>query len=234
MKNKEYAEGSIMGDRIEERLEKAAAQIVPDGAAKERILEGVKAKKHTRKRLSVRIPAVVLAACMLIGLLWFGGGQSLLGEDIVVYAATEDQGWQKLKEGERILLKMEPFDTIGPNLDLEEFDENGRCNYFPYKCTFRVEMPENYLYDNEIVMLGDDTIAEWGGIIQWWVAPERPEDAGKVRQGAFRIWIVSDKIVKGRRERVARLDLELTKEDGKCYAELKRVWESSEYKRNKK
>ena len=226
-----------MEDRIEKSLKKAAEQIVPDGAAKERILEGVKAKKHTRKRLSVRIPSAVLAACMLVGLLWIGDGKSLMGEEFVVYAATEDQGWQKLKEGERILLKMEPFDTIGPNVDLEEFDETGRCNYFPYKCVFRVEVPENYLYDNSLVTLGDDTIAEWGGTIQWWVAPERPEDAGKVRQGAFRIWIVSDKIVKARRERVAALDLELTKEGGKCYAELKRVWESSAYKgykRNKK
>ncbi|MDE7428361.1 MAG: hypothetical protein K2N00_03670 [Lachnospiraceae bacterium] len=223
-----------MEDRIEERLEKAAAQIAPDEAARERILEGVKAKKHSRKRLSVRVPAAVLAACMLVGLLWFGGVQSLLGEEIVVYAATEENGWQKLKEGERILLKQEPFETIR---DGEDFDERGYPTYYPYKCTFRVEVPENYLYDNALVTLGDDTIVEWGGIIQWWLAPERPEDVGKVRQGAFRIWIVSDKIVKGRREHIARLDLELTKEDGKCYAELKRVWESSEYKgykRNKK
>lgn len=227
-----------MEDRIKERLEKAAAQIVPDEAAKERILERVKAKKVSRKRLSVRVPAAALAACMLVGLLWLGGGQSLLGEEIVVYAATEDQGWQRLKEGEKILLKQEHYYIDLPDdEDFEIFDEFGHCNYFPYRCTFRVDVPEDYLYDNSYVGIGADIIIQQGDIIEWWLAPERPEDAGKVRQGTIRIWIVSDKIVKGMRERVARLDLELTKEDGKCYAELKRVWESSAYKgykRNRK
>ncbi|MDE7232629.1 MAG: hypothetical protein K2N37_06110 [Lachnospiraceae bacterium] len=224
-----------MEDRIEKSLKKAATQIVPDAAAQERILEGIKSKKVSRKRLSVRVPAAVLAACMLVGLLWFGGVQSLLGEEIVVYAATEDQGWQKLKEGEKILLKQEHFDIDLPDdEDFEIFDEFGHCNYFPYKCTFRVDVPEDYLYDNSYVGIGADIILQQRDTIEWWLAPERPEDAGKVRQGAFRIWIVSDKIVKGRREHIARLDLELTKEDGKCYAELKRVWESSEYKRNRK
>ena len=224
-----------MEDRIEERLQKAAAQIVPDKAVQERILEGVKAKKVSRKRLSVRVPAAVLAACMLVGLLWYGGGQSLMGEEFVVYAATEENGWQKLEEGERILLKQELLDIDLPDdEDFEVFDEFGHCNYFPYRCTFRVEVPEDYLYDNKYVGIGADIIIQKGDITEWWVAPERPEDAGKVRQGTIRIWIVSDKIVKGRRERIAALDLELTKEDGKCYAELKRVWESSEYKKHKK
>lgn len=226
-----------MEDRIEERLEKAAAQIVPDEAVKERILEGVKAKRVSRKRLSVRVPAAVLAVCMLAGLLWFGGTQSLMGEEFVVYAATAENGWQKLEEGERILLKQEPYETIREGEDIEYLDEFGHCNYYPYKCTFRVEVPENYLYDNKYVEMGHDTIYRRGDITEWWVAPEELEDAGKVRQNTIRIWIVSDKIVKARRERIAALDVELTKEDGKCYAELKRVWESSEYKgykRNKK
>ena len=224
-----------MEDRIEERLEKAAARIVPDRAVQERILEGIKENKHSRRRLSVRVPAAVLAACMLVCLLWFGGTQSLFGEEIVVYAATEENGWQKLEEGERILLKQELLDIDLPDdEDFEVFDEFGHCNYFPYRCTFRVEVPEDYLYDNKYVGIGADIIIQKGDITEWWVAPERPEDAGKVRQGSIRIWIVSDKIVKGRRERIAALDLELTKEDGKCYAELKRVWESSEYKKHKK
>lgn len=226
-----------MEGRIEERLEKAAAQIVPDEAAKVRILEGVKAKKGSKKRLSVRVPAAVLAACMLVGLLWFGGGQSLMGEDIVVYAATEENGWQKLKEGERIMLKQETYQIIEEGVEIEDFDELGYATHYPYKCTFRVEVPEDYLYERQFVLIGDDFIGPEGDFIEWNVAPDRPEDAGKVRQGSIRIWIVSDKIVKGMRERVAGLDLELTKEDGKCYAELKRVWESSAYKvykRNKK
>ena len=223
-----------MEDRIEERLEKAAARIVPDEAVKKRILEGVKAKKVSRKRLSVRIPAAVLAACMLAGLLWFGG-QSLLGEEVVVYAATEENGWQKLEEGERILLKQELLDIDLPDdEDFEVFDEFGHCNYFPYRCTFRVEVPEDYLYDNKYVEMGHDIIYRRGDITEWWVAPKELEDAGKVRQNTIRIWIVSERIVKARRERIAALDVELTKEDGKCYAELKRVWDSSEYKKNQK
>lgn len=223
-----------MEDRIEERLQKAAAQIVPDRAMQERILEGVKAKKVSRKRLSVRVPAAVLAACMLVCLLWFGGGQSLMGEEIVVYAATEENGWQRLEEGERILLKQEIYETIGEDEDIEYLDEFGHCNYYPYKCSFRVEVPEDYLYDNKYVEMGHDIIYRRGDITEWWVAPKELEDAGKVRQNTIRIWIVSDKIVKARRERIAALDVELTKEDGKCYAELKRVWESSEYKKHKK
>ena len=223
-----------MEDRIEERLQKAAAQIVPDRAMQERILEGVKAKKVSRKRLSVRVPAAVLAACMLVCLLWFGGGQSLMGEEIVVYAATEENGWQRLEEGERILLKQEIYETIGEDEDIEYLDEFGHCNYYPYKCSFRVEVPEDYLYDNKYVEMGHDIIYRRGDITEWWVAPKELEEAGKVRHNTIRIWIVSDKIVKARRERIAALDVELTKEDGKCYAELKRVWESSEYKKHKK
>lgn len=217
-----------MEDRIEERLEKAAVQIVPDETAKERILEGVRAKKVSRKRLSVRVPAAVLAACMLVCLLWFGGVQSLMGEEIVVYAATEDHGWQKLKEGERILLKMEPYQSRRED---EDFDEIGRCTYYPYKCIFRVEVNEDYVYAQQMVMIRDDDILEFGDRIEWWVAPDRPEDTGRVMRGAFRIWIVNDNVVNGIRERVAALELELTKEDGKCYAELKRVWESSGYQK---
>ena len=223
-----------MEDRIEERLQKAAVHIVPDEAARERILEGVKAKKVSRKRLSVRVPAAVLAACMLVGLLWIGDGKSLMGEEFVVYAATEENGWQKLEEGERILLKMEPYETIREGEDIEYLDEFGHCNYYPYKCSFRVEVPEDYLYDNKYVEMGHDIIYRRGDITEWWVAPKELEDAGKVRQNTIRIWIVSERIVKARRERIAALDVELTKEDGKCYAELKRVWESSEYKKHKK
>ena len=223
-----------MEDRLEKSLKKAAMQIVPDEAAQERILEGVKAKKVSRKRLSVRIPAAVLAACMLVGLLWIGDGKSLMGEEFVVYAATEENGWQKLEEGERILLKMEPYETIREGEDIEYLDEFGHCNYYPYKCSFRVEVPEDYLYDNKYVEMGHDIIYRRGDITEWWVAPKELEDAGKVRQNTIRIWIVSERIVKARRERIAALDVELTKEDGKCYAELKRVWESSEYKKNQK
>lgn len=211
-----------MESRIEERLEKAAAQIVPDAAAKERILEGVKAKKVSRKRLAMRVPAAVLAACLLVGLLWFGGAQSLLGEEVVVYAATEDHGWQKLKEGERILLKMEPYQSIREDEDIEDFNEYGRCYYYPYKCTFRVEVPENYRYAQQSVIIRNDhvlTPADSKDVIEWWVAPERPEDAGRVMESSCRIWIVNDKL-----EQVGAYDLMLTKEDGKCYAELTHVW----------
>ena len=223
-----------MEDRIEKSLKKAAVQIVPDEAAQERILESVSVKKYSRKRLSIRLPAAVLAACMLVGLLWIGDGKSLMGEEFVVYAATEENGWQKLEEGERILLKMEPYETIREGEDIEYLDEFGHCNYYPYKCSFRVEVPEDYLYDNKYVEMGHDIIYRRGDITEWWVAPKELEDAGKVRQNTIRIWIVSERIVKARRERIAALDVELTKEDGKCYAELKRVWESSEYKKNQK
>ncbi len=216
-----------MEERIEERLERAAVQIVPDEATQERILEGIRTGKRSRKRLSLRVPAAVLAVCILAGLLWFGGVQSLMGEEIVVYAATEEHGWQKLKEGERILLKKEPFGTIEEGEDI--YDEFGRCNYYPYKCVFRIEVPEDYVYADEVVVIRDDEIVEFGDRIEWLVAPDRPEDAGRVMQGAFRIWIVNDNIKNHVREHVAALELELTKEDGRCYAELKRVWESSGY-----
>lgn len=218
-----------MEERIEERLEKAAVQIVPDRAAQERILEGIRIGKHSRKRLSLRVPAAVLAVCVVAGLLWFSGVQNLMGEEIVVYAATEEHGWQKLKEGERIQLKKEPFMTIEEGEDIEVYDEYGWCVYYPYKCIFRIEVPEDHVYVSQMVLIRDDSIHEQGDRIEWRVAPDRPEDAGRVMQGAFRIWIVNDNFVNHIRERVAALELELTKEDGKCYAELKRVWESSGY-----
>lgn len=196
-----------MQDRIEERLKKAAVQIVPDGAAKERILEGARTGTGKRKRLAVQVPAAVLAACLVVCLLWLGVGQSLTREELVVYAATEEQGWQRLEEGERILLKKETFQNR------EEF---------PYLCTFRLVVPENYLYDRQMAIIGVDYVGIRPGekdVIEWWVAEERPEDKGRVMEGVLRLWIVNEK-----RERVGAYELELTKENGNCYAKLHRVW----------
>ncbi len=213
--------------REEDRLSEVAGRIVLDEEAKGRVLEGIKAHRHSRKRLAVRVPAAVFAACLLLLLLWFGT-PGFTGDELVVYAATEENGWQKLVEGERTLLKMESWQKLAEGEDIEDFYEDGYPRYYPYKCTFRLEVPENCLYDRDFTILGDDTITERGGRIEWWVAPERPENAGKVRQGSLTLWLVSDNIVKDRRERIKGYELELTKEDGKCYAELKCVWEKRE------
>lgn len=205
----------------ERRLRAAAARIVPDESARERIIEGARAGRRSRRRLKSEVPAAVFAACLLLSLLWFARA-GFIGEDVVVYAATEEHGWQKLQEGERILLKKEPFQTLAEGE--EEFSAGGESNYYPYICTFQVEMSENYRYNCQMVMLRDDRISENGDTIAWRVAPERPEDAGRTMQGAFRLWIVDENL-----HQVAALDLELTKEDGMCYAELKRVWESEAY-----
>ncbi len=206
------------------RLRAAAYRIVPDESVGERIIEGVKAGKRNR-RLAPGIPAAVFAACLLLSILYFKG-TGVIGEEVVVYAATEEHGWQKLVEGERILLKKEPYQTLEEGE--EPFYDNGRSAYYPYICTFRVEVPENYVYDKQMVIIRDDDILEFGDRLEWWVAPERPEDAGRIMKGAFRLWIVDEN-----RERQAALELELTKEDGKCYAELRRVWESKAYKKNR-
>ncbi len=206
-------ERGVFKESAESRLRTAACRIVPDKTAVEHITEGVKAGKRSRRRLTPKIPAAVFAACLLFALLCFVRPE-LIGEDVVVYAATEEHGWQKLVEGERILLKKEPFQSL----------EKGEM--YPYTCTFRLEVPENYLYDREFVVIRDDHVDEEGDFIVWRVAPDRPEDAGRIMQGIFRLWIVDEN-----RERQAALELELTKEDGKCYAELKRVWESSGYQK---
>lgn len=215
-----------MEEREFGRLSEAVEKITLDEKAKERILADIGQKKRGGRRLALRVPASVLAACLLAALLCFIRPE-LIGKDVVIYAATEEHGWQKLKEGERILLKMEPFQT--PEEGEEAFGEiGGRCYYWPYKCTFRVEVPENYVYDRQMVMIRDDDIFERGDSIEWWVGPNRPEDAGRVMQGAFRLWIIDENL-----ERQAALELELTKEDGKCYAELKRVWESEAYQKGR-
>lgn len=220
-------EQNVSKEGAQNRLREAAFRIEPDESARERIIEGVKAGRRGRRTLTFRISAAVLAACLLFSLLCFARPE-VIGEDVVVYAATEEYGWQKLKEGERILLKKEPLDM--PE-ECEPFDEMGRVNYYSYMCTFRLEVPEYYLYDRQFTTIRDDYIGERGGKIVWHVAPERPEDAGRVMQGTLSLWIVDEN-----RERQAALELELTKEDGKCYAELKRTWESEAYqkKRHKK
>lgn len=220
-------EQNVLEESVESRLRAAAHRIVPDEEAQGRVLNGIMARKYSRKRLAVRVPAAVLAACLLLSLLCFAR-PGFIGEDVVVYAATEENGWQKLKEGERILLKKEPFMVIKEGEDIEDFDEMRRYNYFPYKCTFQVEVPEQYVYDRQMVMIRDDFIIKYGNRIEWWVGLDRPEDAGKVMQGAFRFWILDEN-----RERQAALELELTKEDGKYYAELKSVWESEAYKKKR-
>lgn len=96
---KDGAGTDVLAERAENRLRAAAVRITPDESAKERIVEGVKAGRHGRRRLAAGIPAAALAACLLICLLCFGGARSLLfGEEIVVYAATAENGWQRLKE----------------------------------------------------------------------------------------------------------------------------------------
>lgn len=202
---------NVLAEDLEKRLYAAGQRIVLDPSAKERIMEGVKGRKRNRRRLASRIPAAVLAACLVLSTLCFVR-MGFMGEDVMVYAATEEYGWQKLVEGERILLKKEPFDPY----------------YYPYKCTFRLEVQGNYLYDRQFTTLRDDYIGERGGIIEWFVAPDRPEDAGRVMRGKLSLWIVNEN-----RERLAALEVELTKEDGECYAELKRVWESEAYKNRK-
>lgn len=224
MAEREKAENEIVISAMESRLRGAVSRIVPDESARKRIIAGAAAGRRGKRRLAPRIPAAVFAACMLFSLLLFAN-PGMIGDDVVVYAATEEHGWQKLKEGERIQLKREPYEAAWTD---EDFDETGRCTYYPYKCTFRVELPEHYVYDRQMVMIRDDDILVFGDKLEWWVAPERQEDAGKVMQGAFRLWIVDENL-----ERQAALELELTKEDGKCYAELKRVWESEAYNKNR-
>lgn len=220
-------EQNVLEENVETRLRTAVRRIEPDESARERIMEGVKAGKRSRRRLTPRIPAAILAACLLLFLLCFAR-LGFIGDDVVVYAATEEYGWQKLVEGERILLKKEPYETIGDDEDMEDFEDNEYPHYYPYICTFRLEVPENYLYDRQFTTLRDDYIGERGGIIEWRVAPDRPDDAGRVMRGKLSLWIVDEN-----RERLAALELELTKEDGKCYAELKRVWESEAYKKRR-
>lgn len=217
------AEQGVWEEGIENRLHTAVRRMVPDESARERIIEGVKTGKRNRRRLAPRIPAAVLAACLLLSLLFYVR-PGFIGEEVVVYAATEEYGWQKLVEGERILLKKEPYDVSGA----ENMEDDELSYYFPYKCTFRLELPENYLYSRQFITLRDDFITERGGIIEWEVAPDRPEDTGRIWQGNLSLWIVNEN-----RERMAALEVELTKEDGACYAELKRVWESEAYQKRK-
>lgn len=203
----------VLEEGAESRLRAAAHRLVPDQAAVKRMTEGVRTGKRSRRSLSPGIAAAVLASCLLFFYLCMVR-PGVIGGDVVVYAATQEHGWQKLVEGERILLKKEPFQPL----------EKGGA--YPYLCTFRLEVSEHYLYDREFVVIRDDFVGEEGGFIVWKVAPDRPEDAGRVMGGSFRLWIVDED-----RERQAALELELTKEDGKCYAELKRVWESSGYRK---
>lgn len=200
-------EADALNKEAEQRLSEVVGRMAPDEGAKSRMLEGIRQKKYSAKRLSWRMSAAGLAACLLVCLLWLGVGQSLTGEELVVYAATEEQGWQKLEEGEQILLKKETFQDGGE---------------YPYRCTFRLEVPENYLYDRQMAIIGVDFVGIRPGgkdVIDWWVAKERPEDAGRVMEGVLRLWIVDEK-----GERVGAYELELTKENGNCYAKLNRVW----------
>ncbi len=219
-------EHNVWEEDVESRLHAAVHRIVPDEPARERIIEGVKAGKRNRRRLAPRVPAAVLAVCLLLSLLCFAR-PGFVGEEVVVYAATEEYGWQKLMEGERILLKKQPYDTTEGGDSMEHLD-NMEQAYYPYKCTFRLELPENYLYDRQFITLRDDFITERGGIIEWKVAQDRPEDTGRISQGNLSLWIVNEK-----RERIAAMEVELTKENGECYAELKCVWESEAYRKRK-
>lgn len=55
----------------ETRLREAVVRIVPDESARERIIEGAMAGRRGRRRLTPKIPAAALAACLLFSLLLF-------------------------------------------------------------------------------------------------------------------------------------------------------------------
>ncbi|MCI8823990.1 MAG: hypothetical protein HFI15_16080 [Lachnospiraceae bacterium] len=185
-----------------ERLKRAVEQISLTEEAEKRILdlEDRQREYHVRKKLVKR---GLVAACTVFFLLCV---LCILPEKIketpewgiTAYAkGTGAAQWISLKPGERVLLELDPV----------------RNRYM-----MELDLPENYYYEKEIIILGMDCISPQGKKIFWLVSEEEEAEAlPDVMSSSMYIKILNEK-----REEVDRVILEVTREYDDCYVQIKK------------
>ncbi len=183
------------------RLKTAVEQISLSEEAKKRILElEEKQKKRHGQQNTVRqsLTAVCMAALIFSAFLVLSEKiEETPKWGITAYAkGTKTAQWISLKPGERVLLELDPV----------------RNRYM-----IELDLPENYYYEKEIIILGIDCISPQGKTIFWLVGDEEEAEAlPDVISSSMYI-----KILDENREEVDRVILEVTREYDNCYVQIK-------------
>lgn len=186
-----------MSEQWENRLREAAKKITLGEADRERLLK--KAISGQKSILVIKRRFKLAAALCLIVILTLLVPEISLKdgkETVVVYAATKDGEWSRLEIGERQQL-------------VKTIDDRGEC------CLFKVDLPEQYMFEQSYTSIGEDAIYMYrGDKIRWalW------DDSSKEGTASLRIRIVDQD-----GNRIDTLELVMTKEKGECYAELRRI-----------
>ncbi len=188
-----------------EHLQAAAEKITLSEDAQRRILdlERKHKKRYGRRKFVRRSLAASCAAALL-----FAGFSAAIGKihrapewEITAYA--KDKGgaqWLSLEPGERVLLEKDPT-------------KNGYM--------VELDLPENYYYEKEIIVLGLDCIGTRGKRIFWRVCgEEEAEELPDVMSSSMYIRILDEN-----REEVDRVYLEVTREYDDCYVQIKKQGE---------
>lgn len=183
-----------------ERLKETVEQIVLTEEAGKRILdlEKKKRKRDQRKKTVKRsLAAACMAAFLILGFSFFPKGSCRPPEwNITVYAKEADQTqWLSLKPGARVLLELLP-------------EKERYC--------MKLDLPDHYYYEKQSVTLGQDTIFFEGKTIYWLPCKE---ETGLPEVMTTSMYI---KILDENRREVDRVILEMTREYGSCYVQIKK------------
>lgn len=189
-----------MGQMVEDNLKDIVDRIVMDTGAETRILAYVDHKVDIRKKcIRRRLIAVSMVAAMLVLTISIGLYRNGEMAGVVVYAAEKDGERQvALRTGQQIEIKPE---KMGDGL---------------FGCTFRLELPENYRYEQEGTDIGGDYASTKGDTIYWIFDEPGEDEESDEASSTLRIRILDDT---GNRKKL--LLLKFTKENGQYFAEMK-------------
>lgn len=189
-----------MAEQWEQRLREAAQKFTLSEADRTRILVKCDARqKHivcVRRRMKI---AAAFGLVVLLTLFPLRMNRENPFEGIYVYAATEDGNWNRLEVGEKQRL----VSTY----------ERGR-----EQCVLYLQLPRGYLFDREGARIGEDFIMISKGGIYWYHYVSEPKVDGKAS-----LRLVYTDTDGNRVETREPLELILSREEGECYAELRRI-----------
>lgn len=193
-----------MPKQWEERLRDVVEQVTLQETAREHMLEAcaVKRKAAARKKAWMKLAASASLVCILLFFPW--GIRQEENGTAVVYASTGEDEWSRLEIGEKKLLVQ--TDKLGMKY-----------------CIFKLELQENYLFEQEFTMIGEDFISIKNGKIYWRIGEEGNDEDEKGERPESRRASMRIRILDKEGKRVDTLELEMTKEGEVCYAELRRI-----------
>lgn len=189
-----------MSEQWEERLREAAQKLTLSEESRERILDGCNSRQKPVFVTGHRIK-IAVALCLIVILTLFSPGMNLWDnkERILVYASAEDGGWNRLEVGER--------------QRLVRTYEGGT-----EQCVLLLQLPRGYRFESEGARIGEDHMRITKGRIYWIHYDENEKVDGKTS-----LRLVFTDADGNRVDTMDALELLLSREEGECYAELRRV-----------